>query len=118
MAKHKITKGDLDRIQESTETITAGMSDPINWILLIGSIIGIPFTGGLSIGLAILALMRMTDNGRANLQAIQPAAADIAAPGYGCLRIIGALGVLLLMLAIISLFLLVLWANATGMHLR
>src|SRR5262245_54149400 len=78
----------LDRIQESTETINRGMSDPLNYILLIGALVGIPFTAGLSVGLGVIALLRMTKGGRANVQAIQPSVADVAAPGYGCIRIV------------------------------
>lgn len=95
----------LDRIEESTATINAGMNDPLNWILCAGAIVGIPFTGGLSLGLGIIALLRATKGGKANVQAIQPTTADLAAPGLGCARILSALGVLVLMAVLAALFL-------------
>ncbi len=108
----------LDRIEESTATINRGMADPINWVLGIASIVLIPFTGGLSVGLGLIALLRMTAGGRANVQAIQPTLADVASPGLGCVRILGALGVLVIMLLVALLFALVLWANVTGVQMR
>lgn len=113
-----MARGELDRIEESTATINAGMADPINWLLAIGSIVGIPFTGGLSIGLAIVAILRATKGGRANLQAMQPTVADVASPGLGCARILGALGVLVILLVLILLFGVILYANATGMKMQ
>ena len=98
-------RGGLDRIEESTDTINAGMSDPVNWVLGIASILLIPVTGGLSVGLGVIALLLMTAGGRACAQAIAPTAADLAAPGPGCVRIAAALGVLVLSLIIIGLFL-------------
>lgn len=94
----------LDRIEESTETIERGMSDPINWLLCAAALVGIPFTGGLSVGLAVIALLRATKGGKANVQAMQPTLADVASPGLGCVRILGALGVLVLMAIVILLF--------------
>ena len=108
----------LDRIEDSTATINRGMADPINWALGIASIVLIPFTGGLSVGLALIALLRMTAGGRANVQAIQPTTADLAAPGYGCIRILGALGVLVIMALVALLFGLILWANVTGVQMK
>jgi len=104
----------LDRIEESTETITNGMADPLNWLLCIGAIAGIPFTGGLSLGLGIIALLRATNNGKANMQAMQPTTADLANPGLGLARILGALGSLAILFMLVLLFGLILWANATG----
>lgn len=105
----------LDRIEESTNTINRGMSNPFVWLLLIGSIFGIPFSGGLSIGLAIVALLIMTGGGKAYVQAIPPAKADIVAPKAGCIRILAATGSLVIFLVIVALFGLVLWANANGL---
>jgi len=102
----------LDRIEESTQTINAGTSDPINWLLCIASIAGIPFTGGLSVGLAIIALARATKNGKANVQAIVPTPADLAEPKAGCTRIFAALGVLIIMALVILLFLAAIAYNA------
>lgn len=104
----------LDRIEESTQTINRGMSNPFVWLLLIGSIFGIPVTGGLSIGLAVVALLMMTGGGKAYVQAIPPAKADLAAPGLGCRRILAATGSLIIFLLVLALFGLVLWGNATG----
>ena len=98
-------RGELDRIQESTETINAGMADPINWLLCIGALMGIPFTGGFSLALGIIAILRMTKNGKANMQALQPTTADLTSPGYGCVRILGALGVLVVLAVLVALFL-------------
>ncbi len=67
-----MARGELDRIEESTATINAGMSDPLNWLLAIGAIVLIPFTGGLSLGLGIIALLRATKGGKACAQAIVP----------------------------------------------
>lgn len=113
-----MARGELDRIEESTATINAGMSDPLNWLLAIGSIVGIPFTGGLSIIALIVAILRATAGGKANLQAMQPTAADLAAPGLGCARIFGALGVLVILFVLILLFGVILYANATGMKMQ
>lgn len=95
----------LDRIEESTATINAGMADPVNWLLCIGALVGIPFTGGLSVGLAVIALLRATKGGKANVQAIQPTLADVASPGLGCVRIFGAIGVLVGLVIVAALFL-------------
>lgn len=119
MAQPSNTDGTgLDRIEESTETLNRGMSNPFVWLLFIGSIVGLPFTGGLSIGAAIVALLMMTGGGKAYVQAIPPAKADLVAPKAGCVRILAATGSLILFLVIVALFLLVLWANATGMKMR
>ena len=113
-----MARGELDRIEESTETINRGMADPINWLLCAGALVGIPFTGGLSKGLAIVAILRATKGGRANIQAMQPTVADVASPGLGCARILGALGVLVILLVLILLFGVILYANATGMKMQ
>lgn len=105
----------LDRIEESTETINRGMSNPFVWLLFLGSIVGVPFTGGLSIGLMILALLMMTGGGKAYVQAIPPAKADLVAPKAGCIRIVAATGSLILFFVVVALFLLVLWARANGL---
>ena len=81
------------------------MADPLNWVLGIASILLIPVTGGLSVGLGIIAVLRMTAGGRACAQAIVPTPADLAAPGPGCVRILGALGVTILMIIVFALFL-------------
>lgn len=110
-AQREADRGGLDRIEESTDTINAGMANPLVWVLSIGSILAIPFTGGLSIGGLIVALLIMTAGGRACAQAIAPTAADLAAPGPGCVRIAAALGVLVLSLIVIALFFAVLAYN-------
>lgn len=94
----------LDRIEESTATINRGMANPLVWILGIGSIVGIPFTGGFSILGLIAAILIMTGGGKAYAQAIPPTPADLAAPGLGCQRILCALGSLLILLIVIALF--------------
>lgn len=108
----------LDRIEESTETINRGMANPFVWLLFIGSIVGIPFTGGLSVGLMVVALLMMTGGGKAYVQAIPPAKADIVAPKAGCIRMAAALGVLAILLVLILLFGVILYANATGVNLK
>ena len=97
-------RGGLDRIEESTQTINRGLSNPLVYILGIGGIIGVPFTGGFSILAIIVALLIATGGGRACAQAIPPTAADLAAPGPGCVRIAAALGVTILMIVVILLF--------------
>lgn len=103
-AQRRAERAGLDRIEESTETINAGMADPINWLLCFGALVGIPFTGGLSVGLAIIALLRATKGGKANIQAMQPTMADVASPGLGCARILSALGVLIGLAVLVLLF--------------
>ena len=103
-AQREADRGGLDRIEESTDTINAGMSDPVNWVLGIASILLIPVTGGLSVGLGVIALLRMTAGGRACAQAIVPTPADLAAPGPGCVRILAALGVTVLTIIVILMF--------------
>ena len=95
----------LDRIEQSTQTINAGMANPLVWLLSIAGIVFIPVTGGLSIGALIVALLIMTAGGRACAQAIVPTPADLTAPGPGCVRILGALGVAILTIIVIALFL-------------
>ena len=101
----QVDRTGLDRIERSTETINAGMSNPVVWLFCIGGIVLIPVTGGLSIGLLIVALLIMTAGGKACAQAIVPTPADIAAPGPGCVRILAALGVTILTIIVIALFL-------------
>lgn len=108
----------LDRIEESTETINRGMSDPVNWLLAIASLVGIPFSGGLSIGLAVIALLRATGNGKAAVQAVAPTTADISAPAPGCVRMLAALGSILAFGFIVFLFAVVLYMHAAGIPLR
>lgn len=109
-----MARGELDRIEESTATINAGMRDPLNWLLAIGSIVGIPFTGGLSLIALIVAILRATAGGKANVQAMQPTTADLASPGLGCARILGALGSLVVLLLLLLLFLAAVAYNVQG----
>jgi hypothetical protein len=101
----------LHRIEESTATIEAGMRNPWVYIVFLISLILIPFTGGLSFGGSIVCLLMMTKNGKAIGQAIQPTTADIAAPGPGCVRIVGATLALVLLLVTVVLFLFLAYAN-------
>lgn len=111
-AQRAADRGELDRIEESTETINRGMADPLNWLLGIGAIAGIPFTGGLSLALGVWALLRATKNGKANVQAIQPTTADIAYPGLGLARILAALGSLAILVVLALLLLAAIAYNA------
>jgi hypothetical protein len=104
-AQRAADRGELDRIEESTATINRGMSDPLNWLLCVGAIVGIPFTGGLSIIALIVAILRATAGGKANIQAIQPTMADVASPGPGCVRILAALGSLAILVVLVLLLL-------------
>lgn len=113
-----MARGELDRIEESTETIERGMADPLVWLLGIASIVLVPFTGGLSVGLAVIVVLRMTKNGKANVQAMRPTVADVASPGLGCVRILGAFGVLVCLAILIFLFGVILYANVTGVPMR
>lgn len=101
-----------NRIEDSTQTVTRGMANPLVWLFCIGGIVLIPLTGGLSIGLLIVALLIATGGGRACAQAIAPTTADLAAPGPGCVRVVAALGSLILLLIIIGLFLAAVAYNA------
>lgn len=113
-AQQRLHRDDLDRIEESTETINRGMADPLNWLLCIGAIAGIPFTGGLSIIALIVAILRMTAGGKANVQAMQPTTADIAYPGLGLARILGALGSLVILIVLVLLLLAAVAYKAQG----
>lgn len=108
----------LDRIEESTQTINRGMADPLNWLLCIGAIVGIPFSGGLSIGLGVVAILRATAGGKAVVQAVTPTVADVSAPGPGCVRILAASGVAVVTLIIVFLFAVALYMNAAGIPLK
>ena len=94
-----------NRIEQSTDTINRGMRNPVVWLLCTVGIVAIPFTGGLSIGAIIVGLLIATAGGKACAQAVAPTTADLAAPGPGCVRILAALGVTILMIAVILLFL-------------
>lgn len=104
----------LDRIEESTNTINRGMANPFVWLLCLGALVGIPFSGGLSLGLAVIALLIATGGGKANVQAMQPTTADLAMPKEGCTRIVASCGVTVLMVLLVLLFLAVVFYNATG----
>ena len=95
----------MKRIEESTKTIEEGMHNPFVWVLLIGGILGIPFTAGLSLIAVFIGLMLMTGGGKACVQAIPPVKEDIVAPGYGCIRMLGALIVLVAIVFVAFLFL-------------
>lgn len=97
---------EIYRIEESTQALESGMADPLNWALMIGAVVLIPFTGGLSLALGIWALLRMTANGKAYVQAIQPTKADLVYPGLGCARIAAAIGSLIILLGTIGVFIL------------
>lgn len=96
---------DRNRIEESTETIERGMKNPFAYILIIGGIVGIPFTAGLSLLGVVLGLLMMTGGGRAYVQAIPPTAADAAYPAAGCARMAAALGSLVVLVLIVGLLL-------------
>lgn len=101
----QVDRTGLDRIEQSTATINRGMRNPLVWLSCTVGIVAIPFTGGLSIGALIVGLLIATAGGKAYAQAVPPTAADIAAPGPGCVRIAAALGSLILSLIVIALFL-------------
>ena len=103
-AERAADQAGMDRIERSTQTINKGLANPLVYILGIGGIIGVPFTGGFSILALIVAILMLTGGGKAYAQAIPPTASDLAAPGPGCVRIVAALGSLILLLIVIALF--------------
>ena len=54
----------LDRIERNTQTINRGMANPLVWLFCIGGIVGIPFSGGLSILAIIVAILIATGGGK------------------------------------------------------
>lgn len=105
---------ELAIIQSGTDAINRGMSSQFNWALVIGGLVGMPFTGGLSFGLTLIGGIRMSGSPKHMLQAAIPRTVDTVAPKAGCIRVLAAIGSILFSLFAIGLFLL-LAAYQTGM---
>ena len=103
-------------IEESAEKVNRGMANPGLWLLLIGGLLLTPFTGGVSLIVTLLAGIAMGGGPRNMAVAATPHAADLAAPQYGCVRIVCALGSIMLIVIGIMLVasLLVFNAGALG----
>ena len=97
---------ELAIIQSGTDAINAGMSSQFNWALVIGGLVGMPFTGGLSFALTLIGGIRMSGHPANIVQAAIPRTVDTVAPKAGCIRVLAALGSLLLIVFSVALFLL------------
>lgn len=97
---------ELAIIQQGTDAINRGMSSQFNWALVIGGLVGMPFTGGLSFGLTLIGGIRMSGSPRHMVNAAIPRTVDTVAPKSGCVRMLAAIGSILLALGAIGLFLL------------
>ena len=97
---------EMDIIQQGTDAINRGMSSQFNWSLVVLGLVGMPFTGGFSMALALLGSIRMSGHPKHIVQAAIPRTVDVVAPKAGCIRVLCALGSLVLMALGIGLFLL------------
>lgn len=97
---------ELESIQSGTDAINRGMASPLNWALVIGGLVGMPVTGGLSFALTLLGGIRMSGHPANIVQAAIPRTVDAVAPKAGCVRVIAALGSMLLIVLTVGLFLL------------
>ena len=97
---------ELAIIQRGTDAVNQGMASPVNWALVIGGLVGMPFTGGLSFALTLIGGIRMSGHPANIVQAAIPRTIDAAAPKAGCTRVLAALGSMLFALLAIGLFLL------------
>lgn len=97
---------ELAIIQSGTDAINKGMASPLNWGLVIGGLVGMPFTGGLSFGLTIVGGIRMSGHPKHMVNAAIPRTVDAVAPKAGCTRVLAAIGSILLILFSVALFLL------------
>jgi len=74
--------------------------------LVIGGLVGMPFTGGLSFALTLIGGIRMSGSPKHMIQAAIPRTVDTVAPKSGCARVLAALGAMLFALLAIGLFML------------
>jgi len=97
---------ELDIIQRGTDAVNKGMASPLNWALVIGGLVGMPFTGGLSFALTLIGGIRMGGSPKHAVQAAIPRTVDTVAPKAGCVRVLAALGSIVFALFAVGLFLL------------
>ena len=97
---------ELEIIQSGSDAINRGMASPLNWGLVIGGLCLMPFTGGLSFALTLIGGIRMGGHPANIVQAAIPRTVDAVAPRAGCIRVIAAIGSMILILFTIGLFLL------------
>ena len=97
---------ELAIIQAGAGAINRGMSSPINWGLVVIGLVGMPFTGGLSFALTLIGGICMSGHPANIVQAAIPRTIDAVAPKAGCIRVIAALGSMLLIVFSVALFLL------------
>ena len=97
---------ELEIIKSGTDAVNRGMSSPINWGLVVTGLIGMPFTGGLSFALTLIGGIRMSGHPKHMVNAAIPRTIDATAPRAGCIRVLAALGSMLLIVFSIALFLL------------
>ena len=95
---------ELESIQRGTEAINRGMASPLNWALVIGGLVGMPFTGGLSFALTVIGGVRMSGSPKHMVNAAIPRTVDAVAPKAGCIRVLAALGSMLLIVLTVALF--------------
>ena len=99
-------------IEESTEKVNRGMSNPGLWLLLVAGLLLMPVTGGVSLAVTLLAGFAMGGGLKNMAVAATPHAADLAAPRAGCIRVLCALGSMVLLVVGIMLLAALLAANA------
>lgn len=97
---------ELAIIQRGTDAVNQGMASPLNWALVIGGLVGMPFTGGLSFALTLIGGIRMSGHPANIVQAAIPRTVDATAPKAGCVRVFAAIGSMLLIVFSVALFLL------------
>lgn len=105
---------EMDIIQAGTDAINRGMSSQFNWSLVVLGLAGMPFTMGFSLALTLWGSIRMSGHPKHIVNAAIPRTVDVVAPKAGCIRVLCALGSLVLMALGIGLFLLLV-AYQTGM---
>jgi hypothetical protein len=109
---------ELAIIEQGTDAINRGMSSQFNWALVIGGLVGMPFTGGLSFALTLIGGIRMSGSPKHMVNAAIPKTVDSLAPKAGCVRMLAALGSLLFALGAIGLFLLLVAYQAGMLGVR
>ena len=109
---------ELAIIQQGTDAINRGMSSQFNWALVIGGLVGMPFTGGLSFALTLIGGIRMSGSPKHMIQAAIPRTVDTVAPKAGCVRMLAAIGSILFALGAIGLFLLLVAYQAGMLGVR
>ncbi len=119
LAQHKAEQAEslqareLRELEEGTEAANRGMSNPLNWLFLIGGLLAAPFTGGVSLLVSIAAGIAMSGGPAHMAEAAMPMSVDVVAPQAGCMRVVAALATLILVIVAVA-FVLALVAFETG----